>query len=125
MIGRAYSDDVDTANDDDCGEGFEFDIYKMTKTLFESFGLMDDAKHRSVELGLASDGVQLTHTLSHVAAGLKFNDMGMRDPFSNKQPLLFTRARLTGAESQPVFSSSGRYCQRQQENAQWLSLSLQ
>ena len=34
MIGRAYSDDVDTANDDDFGEGFEFDIYKTTKTLF-------------------------------------------------------------------------------------------
>ena len=87
MIGRAYSDDVDTANDDDFGEGFEFDIYKTTKTLFESFGLMDDAKHRPVEVGLTSDGAQLTNTLSHVTAGLKFNDMGIRDPFT-KQPLL-------------------------------------
>lgn len=48
---------------------------------------MDDAKQRSVELGLASDGAQLTHTISHVTAGLKFNDVGMRDP-STKCPLL-------------------------------------
>ena len=87
MIGRAYSDNDDNPNDEDFGEGFEFDIYKTTRTLFEAFGLMEDAKQRSVELGLASDGAQLTHTLSHVAAGLKFNDMGMRNPFT-KQPLL-------------------------------------
>lgn len=85
MIGRAYSDNDDNPNDEDFGEGFEFDIYKTTRTLFEAFGLMEDAKQQSVELGLASDGAQLTHTLSHVAAGLKY--MGMRNPFT-KQPLL-------------------------------------
>lgn len=83
MIGRAF----DESSTDDVGEGFEFDVLKTTKTLFEAFGLMEDAKHRSVELGLTSDGAQLTHTLSHVTAGLKFNDMGMRNPFT-KQPML-------------------------------------
>ncbi|KAI2505580.1 hypothetical protein MHU86_8822 [Fragilaria crotonensis] len=83
MIGRAFEDD----NDADFGEGFEFDVIKTTATLFNAFGLMSDAKERSVELGLASDGAQLTHTISHVTAGLKFNDIGMRDP-STKRPLL-------------------------------------
>jgi hypothetical protein len=86
MIGRAYEEAV-TTNDADFGEGFEFDVVKTTMTLFEAFGLMTDAKHRSVELGLTSDGAQLTHTLSHVCAGLKFNDIGMRNPFT-KQPML-------------------------------------
>jgi hypothetical protein len=83
MIGRAFEDDDDA----DFGEGFEFDVIKTTATLFDAFGLMSDAKERSVELGLASDGAQLTHTISHVTAGLKFNDIGMRDP-SAKRPLL-------------------------------------
>jgi hypothetical protein len=36
---------------------------------------------------LHPDGAQLTNTISHVAAGLKFNDMALCDPFT-KQPLL-------------------------------------
>ena len=36
---------------------------------------------------MTSDGAQLTNTLSHVAAGLKFNDMAMCDPIT-KLPLL-------------------------------------
>ena len=86
MIGRVYEED-DTTTDSDFGEGFEFDVVKTTMTLFEAFGLMADAKHRSVELGLTSDGAQLTHTLSHVCAGLKFNDIGIQNPFT-KQPML-------------------------------------
>lgn len=43
------------------------------ETLFYVFGLMDEAKHHPVELGLSSDGAQLMHMISHVAAGLKFN----------------------------------------------------
>lgn len=84
MIGRAFDD----SSNDEVGEGFEFDVLKTTKTLFEAFGLMEDAKHRSVELGLTSDCAQLTHTLSHVTAGLKFNDMGMRNPFTKQSMLL-------------------------------------
>ncbi len=62
-------------------------MIKTTATLFDAFGLMSDAKERSVELGLASDGAQLTHTISRVTAGLKFNDIGMCDPLT-KCPLL-------------------------------------
>jgi hypothetical protein len=88
MIGRTFESSNSTGNDDtDFGEGFEFDVIKTTSTLFEAFGLMDDAKEQSVELGLASDGAKLTHSISHVAAGLKFNDIGMCDP-STKRPLL-------------------------------------
>ena len=75
------------ANDDNFGEGFEFDAIKVTETLFDAFGLMNVAKTRPVELALTSDGAQLTNNLSHVAAGLKFNDMAMRDPLT-KSPLL-------------------------------------
>jgi hypothetical protein len=79
--------EVACLEDDTFGEGFEFDYTKVTRTLFEAFGLMDVAKQRPVELGLTSDGAQLTNTISHVAAGLKFNDMAMRHPIS-KFPLL-------------------------------------
>ena len=94
MIGRNFGDDSNNDNHPDnapnFGEGFEFDVIKTTGTLFEAFGLMADAKRRSVELSLASDGAQLTHTISHVTAGLKFNDMGLRDPVT-KCPLLLHR----------------------------------
>ena len=87
MIGRAFEDNNECSDaSGDVGEGFEFDTIKTTKTLFDSFGLTADAKHRSVELALTCDGAQLTNTLSHVAVGVKFNDMGMRDPVT-KQPL--------------------------------------
>jgi hypothetical protein len=96
MIGRTFEepnglqeDVVDNhhGRDNEVGEGFEFDVVKVTETLFNAFGLMDEAKRRSVEVALASDGAQLTNTISHVAAGLKFNDMALCDPFT-KQPLL-------------------------------------
>ena len=94
MIGRTFDEDLEqepsmrTEDDDSIvGEGFEFDTVKVTETLFRAFGLMDEAKRRSVELGLASDGAQLTNAVSHVAAGLKFNDVAMRDP-ATKQPML-------------------------------------
>jgi hypothetical protein len=77
----------ESGEDDTFGEGFEFDATKVTKTLFEAFGLMNVAKRRPVELGLTSDGAQLTNTISHVAAGLKFNDMAMCNPIT-KFPLL-------------------------------------
>lgn len=79
--------EVGCLEDDTFGEGFEFDYVKVTRTLFEAFGLMDVAKQRPVELGLTSDGAQLTNTISHVAAGLKFNDMALCHPIS-KCPLL-------------------------------------
>ena len=98
MIGRTFEetdngphedvfDNHHGQDEDDVGEGFEFDVVKVTETLFNAFGLMDEAKRRSVEVALASDGAQLTNTISHVAAGLKFNDMALCDPFT-KQPLL-------------------------------------
>ena len=91
MIGRTFQGPDDTNHDEnddnDIGEGFEFDAVKLTKTLFEAFGLLSVAKQRPVELGLASDGAQLTNTISHVAAGLKFNDMAICDPIT-KCPLL-------------------------------------
>lgn len=99
MIGSSFQDEEthargqssETTEDDDnnsvVGEGFEFDTVKVTDTLFRAYGLIDEAKQRSVELGLASDGAQLTNTVSHVAAGLKFNDVAMRDPTS-KRPML-------------------------------------
>jgi hypothetical protein len=89
MIGRTFRPDLqyDEMEDNIVGEGFEFDAVKVTETLFQAFGLMDEAKRRPVELGLASDGAQLTNTISHVAAGLKFNDVAMRDPIT-KQPML-------------------------------------
>ena len=94
MIGQTFRDierdapvsDDENDDDSDIGEGFEFDKIKVTKTLFEAFGLMDVAKTRPVELGLTSDGAQLTNTISHVAAGLKFNDMALCDPIT-KVPL--------------------------------------
>ena len=96
MIGRTFQEDYSedeqglSAGDGSSivGEGFEFDTIKVTETLFKAFGLMDEAKHRSVELGLASDGAQLTNTISHVAAGLKFNDVAMKDPTTKKPMLL-------------------------------------
>ncbi len=96
MIGQTFQggkdENMDNTNtdgnhDSNIGEGFEFDAIKVTGTLFEAFGLMDEAKRRPVELALTSDGAQLTNTLSHVAAGLKFNDIAMCDPTS-KSPLL-------------------------------------
>ena len=95
MIGRTFEEPnglQDVANehdgqDNEVGEGFEFDVVKVTETLFDAFGLMNEAKRRSVELAITSDGAQLTNTISHVAAGLKFNDMALCDPFT-KQPLL-------------------------------------
>ena len=92
MIGRMYQDDEEEQgsvvdNDDTFGEGFEFDSIKVTQTLFEAFGLLNVAKQRPVELGLTSDGAQLTNTISHVAAGLKLNDVAMCNPV-NKCPLL-------------------------------------
>ena len=83
MIGRTFEDD----GDNDFGEGFEFDVIKTTRTLLEAFGLMSDAKERSLELSITSDGAQLTHTISHVMAGIKLNDVGMRDPVT-KRPLV-------------------------------------
>jgi hypothetical protein len=74
-------------NDDAYAEGFEFDSIKVTQTLFEAFGLLDIAKQQPVELGLTLDGAQLTNTISHVAPGLKLNDMAMCNPV-NKCPLL-------------------------------------
>jgi hypothetical protein len=79
--------EVACLEDDTFGEGFEFDCTKVTRTQFETFGLMDVAKQRPVELGLTSDGAQLTNTISIVAAGLKFNDMALCHPIS-KCPLL-------------------------------------
>jgi hypothetical protein len=93
MIGRAYEEDG-TTNDTDFGEGFEFDVVKTTRTLLEAFGLMTDAKHRSIELSLTSDGAQLTNTLSHVTAGLKFNDVGMRNPFTKELMFLLEAGSL-------------------------------
>jgi hypothetical protein len=96
MIGQTFQgiDNDATGNDknsiiddSDIGEGFEFDAIKATKTLFEGFGLMEVAKRRAVDLALTSDGAQLTNTICHVAAGLKFNDMGICNPFT-KHPLL-------------------------------------
>ncbi|KAI2511868.1 hypothetical protein MHU86_2600 [Fragilaria crotonensis] len=89
MIGQTFQGvDKNNLNDgNDIGEGFEFDAIKVTKTLFEAFGLMEVAKRRAVDLALTSDGAQLTNTISHVAAGLKFNDMAICDPFT-KRPLL-------------------------------------
>ena len=95
MIGRTFQDVEDEnvnsldadGSDDEIGEGFEFDAVKVTATLFEAFGLTNVARRRAVELALTSDGAQLTNTLSHVTAGLKFNDMAMCDPVT-KSPLL-------------------------------------
>jgi ferredoxin-thioredoxin reductase catalytic subunit len=102
MLGRTVSIDQHAENeepdaaigiigideeDDTFSEGFEFDATKVTKTLFEAFGLMNVAKERPVELALTSDGAQLTNTISHVAAGLKFNDMALCNPIS-KMPML-------------------------------------
>lgn len=54
----------------------------------EAFGLMEDSKQQSVELSLASDWCSAdTHPL-HVAACLKFIDMGMRNPFTKQLLLL-------------------------------------
>ena len=78
MIGRTFQnsnqqhhegDGEEEGLDDDnttilVGEGFEFDAAMVTKTLFKAFGLMDEAKRRSVELGLASDGAADEHSLS-------------------------------------------------------------
>ena len=49
--------------------------------------MMNVAKERPVELALTSDGAQLTNTISHVAAGLKFNDRTLCNPIS-KMPML-------------------------------------
>jgi hypothetical protein len=68
-------------------EGFEFDFTLLTRTLLESFGIMDVAKQRPIDLSLTSDGAQLTNTVSHVTAGLKLNDMASCDP-RTKEPLL-------------------------------------
>ena len=81
------ADEVLRVEDDTFAKGFEFDVAKVTRTLFEAFGLMDIAKQRPVELVLTSDGAQLTNTISHVAAGLKFNDMALCHPIT-KCPLL-------------------------------------
>jgi hypothetical protein len=73
--------------DETFAEGFEFDVVRITRTLSEAFGLADVAKERSIELRITSDGAQLTNTISHVAAGLKVNDMALRNPIT-KCPLI-------------------------------------
>lgn len=89
MIGRLFENaDEESSGDADFGEGFEFDVVKTVRTLLDAFGLTEEAKNRCIELCLTSDGAQLTHTLSHVAAGLKLNDFGLRDPLTKLLMLL-------------------------------------
>jgi hypothetical protein len=90
MIGRAHrnNEEDDTGDGNNFGEGFQFDACTTTKTIFDSFGLTEEAKNRPVELALTSNGAQLTHTLSHLCTGIKLNDMAMCDPIT-KQPLVF------------------------------------
>jgi hypothetical protein len=92
MIGRTFCPDLqyDKSKDNILGQGFEFDAVKATETLFRACGSMEEAKRRSVELGLASDGAQLTNTISHVAVDLKFYDIAMRDRIT-EQPVLLHR----------------------------------
>jgi hypothetical protein len=98
MIGKTFREDGESpeannssnnsdSEDSDIGEGFEFDEKALTKTLFDAYGLLKVAKSRPVDLGLASDGAKLTNSISHVTAGLKFNDMALHDPIT-KEPLL-------------------------------------
>ena len=68
-------------------EGFEFDFTMLTRTLLVSFGLWHVAKQRPIDLSLTSDGAQLINTVSHVTAGIKFNDMALCDPMT-KEPML-------------------------------------
>jgi hypothetical protein len=86
MIGRTFDSSTENSNSNapisDFGEGIEFDVVKTVRTPFEAFGVMTDAKERRVELALTCDGAQLTQTISHVMAGLKFNDVGLRDPLT-------------------------------------------
>ncbi len=77
---QEQQEEVTCLKDNTFGEGFEFDCTQVTRTLFDAFGLMDVAKQHPVELGLTSDGTQLTNTISHVAAGLKLNDMALCHP---------------------------------------------
>jgi hypothetical protein len=79
------TDNDDDDDDSDVGEGFEFDTVKVTETLFRAYGLSDEAKRRSVELGISYDGAQLFNTVLHVAVGLMFNDVAMRDPTIKSQ----------------------------------------
>lgn len=97
MIGRTDQqdgagnlDDGDGADEeeDTFAEGFEFDPLKFTHLLLKSFGVLGVAKERQVELSLTSDGAQLTNTISQVAAGLKLNDIAIRDPFTHLLLLL-------------------------------------
>ena len=75
MIGRAFEQDDNQHEDegmlddedDVLGEGFEFDTVTTTETLFKSWGIVDEAKRRPIELGLASDGAQLTNNLAHTS----------------------------------------------------------
>ena len=90
MIGRIFNNDSGDDADYDYTfvEGFEFGAIKATTTLFDAFGLTDETKWCSVELGLACDGAKLTQEhISHVAVGLKFNDVAMCHPLT-ELPLL-------------------------------------
>jgi hypothetical protein len=107
-----------TDNDDDdseVGEGFEFDTVKVTETLFRAYGLSDEAKRRSVELGISSDGAQLFNTVLHVAEGLIFNDVAMRDP-TTKKPMLLHFSRLSCPEPQSLFSFEDCDSRRRQQD---------
>jgi hypothetical protein len=86
--------------DDDFGEGFDIDAVKPTLTLLDAFGLTGEAKRRPIELALTSDGAHLTNTLLHVAAGLKFNDMAMRDPMTTLPLLLHGPDSLVQSRNQ-------------------------
>jgi hypothetical protein len=84
MIGRTF----DSNATGDFGEGIQFEVVKTLRTLLVSHGLLTQAKERSVELALTSDGAQLTHTISHIMAGVKLHDVGLCDPFTQHPMLL-------------------------------------
>ena len=62
-------------------------MVQTVRNIFQAFGVISDVEDRSVELALTSNGAQLTHTISHVMAVLKFNDVGLCDPLA-KLPML-------------------------------------
>jgi hypothetical protein len=79
MIDRAY-EDIDRDNEYEgpaFGEGFEFEVAMTMRTLLTSYGVMDVAKARPLELSVTSDAANITKDLTHYTLGVKNVDTAL------------------------------------------------
>jgi len=58
------------------GESIEFDYGKATRLIIDSFGLLDAARDRAINVTASIDAARLTKNICHTSAGVKMTDPG-------------------------------------------------